>query len=389
MHVHINHMKDIIVAKQKTADEQALSPDSQDTGFPVPLTQEEFREHVLVLYVQQLRALAWMTGAVDNNNVNVWKILGKSPEYPNDIYGPDITVADLGLIWKDIAHTDFAIYLDSMYQYAYFGVDDISLEPMEDETTYTWLSTILYDFNQSEFLKEWSEGYSGQGRSSAAQCFVVAELANARRILETGKGFSYLLSAATKDEGSLGDDALTVRQMALLAGMEEMSIRAAANPRRANPLTTFSDEGRTRIAPDVAKAWLQSKGRYVPISRKNKGRNTDLAKRRFSSLTDLFRVINDQLLFLESAEQHTGHLKQANPTTIEYIKARASVVESGTQPDLATEKSLLGHPGFVDELARVLRFPPDLFALRMREVLAKEELAAVERELREFDLSAV
>lgn len=373
------------MGKQKIANEQVSTLEIQDAGFPVRLTQQDFHEHVLVLYVQQLRVLAWMTGAIDKNNTNVWMILGKSPKYPNDIYTPDMTVDDLGLTWNDIDHTDFAIYLDSMYQYAYFGIYNTDLDPMEDETAYTWLSAILDDFHGSAFLSEWHSGHGGQGAESAAICLEVAELANARRILETGQGFSYMLSAGT-NEGSLGDDALTVRQMALLAGMEEMSIRAAANPKRANPLVTFSDEGRTRIAPDVAKAWLQSKGRYIPITRQNKGRNIDLAKRKFASLMDLFQVVNDQLHFLESSEQHVEHLQKCDQGIVRYIKARADLENP---PDLSLEKALLSEPKFVHELAVALSFPPDLFALRLREVLAKEELAAVDRELREIGLHAV
>ena len=346
---------------------------TQESGFPVSFTIEEFQRDVLTLYVQQVRAMAWTIGSTSDKVPSLLRTLGKGTIDLIDIYFPEYRVEELEISWADISDTDFAQALQNMYHYAYFGIYDASLDPMEYETVYTWFCAMLFDLKGSAFLDEW-ESYDGEGKDSAKRCLEVAELANARRILETGKGFSYLLSGGTiKDEGYLDDGQLTIRQMALLAGMEEMSIRAAANPKRANPLPTFSEEGRTRISVETAKAWLQSKGRYVPVSRQYQSGKIDLSKRRFSNFYDLIAVIMDRKLFLAEESERRG----------DPIEIRMAELETKHGCSWSDMQAFL-IPDFVSDLADILEFPPSLFVLRVREALAKEELAAVERALREM-----
>lgn len=375
MHVHMQVIKEINVAKKTVVPPEDRNASIQESGFPVPFTVEEFQRDVLTLYVQQVRAMAWMIGGTSDKLPLLLRTLGKGLPELTDIYFPEYRVEELELCWGDIVDTDFAQGLHNLYQYAYFGIYDASLDPMEYETVYTWFYALLVDFKGSAFLEEW-ESYDGEGKHSAKRCLEVAELANARRMLETGKGFSYLPSGGTtKDEGYLDDGQLTVRQMALLAGMEEMSIRAAANPKRANPLPTFSDEGRTRITIDAAKAWLQSKGRYVPIRHQYQSGDIDLAKRRFTGFDDLINVITDRQLFLAADSEKRGH-----PIGIRFGELEAK------HGCAWVDRKAFFNPEFVSDFADILEFPPALFALRVREALAKEELAAVERTLREMAL---
>lgn len=376
MHVHKKTFKEANVAKKNALPQEVLAASNQASGFPVPFTIEEFQRDVLILYVQQVRAMAWMIGARSDKLPSLMRTVGKGLPDATDIYFPDYRVEELELSWADIADTDFAQGLRNMYQYAYLGIYDASLDPMEYETIYTWFYALLVDFKGSAFLDEW-DAYGAEGKESAKRCLEVAELANARRMLETGNGFSYLISGTTKDDGYLDDGQLTVRQMALLAGMEEMSIRAAANPKRANPLPTLSEEGRTRIAVDAAKAWLQSKGRYVPISRQYQSGNIDLAKRKFSNFDDLFTVVMDRKLFLAEESEKRGHP----------IGTRLDELESKHGCSWGDRQAFL-NPDFVSGLADILDFPPSLFALRVREARVKEELAAVERALREMTPSS-
>lgn len=342
---------------------------TQDASFPAPFTAEEFHRDVLMLYVHQMRTMAWMKG-----DSSIWQVFGEAPEHPDDIFGPEITVEEMKITYAAIADTSFAKCLESMYLYSYSGILDESFEPMEYETNYTMLSAILCDMNKSLFMSEW-DSYVGCEEIAAAQrCLAVAELANARRVLEGHENFSYFFGANSKEDDATSlDGGLSIRQMALLAGMEEMSIRAAANPKRANPLPTYSDEEkRTRIAIEAAKAWLQAKGRYVPVTRRWGSGDIDLAKRKFSSLADLRRVIHDRPFFLEPDEQRSEEL--ANQIKDLGIKCGVTKFDAPSLSDT----------DFVRGLAKLLEFPADLFALRVREVLAKEELAAVERALRDI-----
>jgi hypothetical protein len=53
---------------------------------------------------------------------------------------------------------------------------------------------------------------------------------------------------------------LTVRQMALLASMEEMTIRTAANPRHVRFLPTVPVEGRTLFGSRMQKSGCRKRG---------------------------------------------------------------------------------------------------------------------------------
>lgn len=370
------------MTKKKSQHENALQlSGAQDTGFPVPFAVEELHRDVLTLFVHQLRAIAWMAGP-DSHVQDGWTIFGKVLKSIECLYEPDFDMEELGeklgLTYADIANTTFATYLNSMYQYAYFGIYDVSLEPMEDDSAYTWQSTILFDLQRSAFLDEWNDLTSGDLQGSANRCLVMAELANARMTLESGQCFSYLLGANTKDEGLVAGDALTVRQMSLLAGMEEMSIRAAANPKRVNPLPTFSDEGRTRISVDAAKTWLKSKGRYVPVTRRLRNPDIDLTKRSFLNVNDLVSVINDRRSFLAMDDQREERLKKEySDLGIKYGFAEFDRYSINFIDTIALSNMELVH-----DLAGILEFPADLFTLRVRETLAKDELATVHRELK-------
>lgn len=355
------------MAKSKSRAEEATGANELATGFPIPFTISEFKKDITVVYLHKLRELAWMTGSADAKEVSVWKVIGKQPADQIDIYNPDASSDDMGIGWDDIKHTDFANYLLSMYEYGCHGVYEGSLEPMEDGTCYTWLSAILVDMEGSRFLEEWSGGYSGEGRESVKRCHYIARLANARCTLESGHPFSFELG---------GDDGqLTVHQLALLAGMEELSIRAAANPNRPNPLPIIEEEKRekrTRFALDVAKAWLESKGRYVPVRVRYKGGDIDLATRKFSSIDELLYLIEERKRFLSIESQRPEGIEK---------HASALAAKYGFE-DLS--RAELRDPALVRELAEILEFPAELFGLRVRETLVNSELAAIRRQLHDL-----
>lgn len=364
---------------KKPPVESLSRPTTIDSStFPIPFSLSAFRNDVLVVYTAQLRVLAWMMGtetAATGEVLKIWRLIDRTIDHPLEIYNPDCSVSDIGLVWEDIAHTHFAIVLESMYQYAYYCIYDATLEPMEDETVYMWMSAVLLDMKRSYFMDEWSQGYGGEGETSAEHCLMVAELANARLLMETGEYFSGHLSVGTKGEGGGSQEGLSVRQMALLAGMEEMSIRAAANKNRVNQLVTFTDEGRTKIAYDVAKSWLLSKGRYVPVTRQHKGGMIDLSNRKFSSVHDIWGAIDDRKIFLILNGRDRSALEQR----LQALNDAENVAEF--------DNASLAKPGFVAGLAEILEFSSEIFALRVRETLARNELARVERKLREIIVS--
>lgn len=198
-------------------------------------------------------------------------------------------------------------------------------------------------------------------------------------MLEGGESFfNGFRSGSVKDkDNAVGDDSLTVRQMALLSGMEEMSIRAAANRKRgAKALQTHIDDGGTRIAFDVAKTWLQSKERYVTITRYWSAGEVDLAKRRFTSPAALIDALNarrEMIAARDGAEILGNRL------------ARLGIpVEQGVDRNFWNIDEPNSHDeSLMRNLAELLDLHADLLVLRIRETLAIQQLSQIERQLRE------
>jgi len=172
------------VAKKQSQMTTVTSGDATQ-GFVAPMTAGAFKRDVVVLFVQHMRTMAWMTGGAPNYLGTLWQLIGGTPLHIHDIYSPDHNVEELSVTWDHVRTTDFAKYLFSMYEFGCSGIIDTGLEMMEDESAYTWLSAILFDMKNSAFLDEWSTGFSGEGAESARRCYEIAELANARRVLET------------------------------------------------------------------------------------------------------------------------------------------------------------------------------------------------------------
>ena len=370
------HTIDIYNANNKgrhMANETLTKPlESQMQGLPVPFSEEALHHAVLNLIVFQARITSYFV-TEENATIVPWQILGlKNVEHVTDIFDPDLSGEDMGLTYDDVRETNFAKCVEEMYQYAYFGRLDTSADSLQYESLATWICCILSDMHKSEFITEWN-AYGGDG-DGAALCMEIAELANARRVLEGGENFFHFGSGATDH------DCLTIRQFALLSGMEEMSVRAAANKtqKRANPLITFKDEqGHTRIAVEEAKKWLQAKGRYVQEERFYRSGDTDITKRRYASLEALEAAMNARLSFLVSNDKKREEMKEA----LGAVNIRIHAGMFGGNFFESESVNLRDHE-VVSALALILDLPPEVLVLRAKEASLTEQLADVEKVLK-------
>jgi len=295
-----------------------------------------------------------------------------------DLFNPDRTAADIGLTYEQIRHTDLARYMEALYNFAVHARLDASVESMTYESMYMWIADLLMDAAEGHTAEQWDSYIGGGGAfiiESANRCLQVAELANARHILENGEGFSYFSRRRGKKESN-DLDCLTVGQLALLADMEEMSVRAAANPKRATPLQTYTTTEGTRIARDVAKAWLQEKGRYIPVARYWSAGDVDLQNRRFKDPHDLLRALDQR--------------RKALIARLETDTLDAALLDAGVQLEtfageryLASEvMALFDDAACMTTLAGLLELPAPWLVLRAREATTLARLAEVERELK-------
>jgi hypothetical protein len=92
---------------------------------------------------------------------------------------------------------------------------------------------------------------------------LAAQTAVARMVLDDGWRHT---DYGSLDNGVLKGDMshLTLAEVALLANMDERSVRNAANPKLTNPLKTEQVGQRSLVRPDEARRWLAGRKGYVP-----------------------------------------------------------------------------------------------------------------------------
>jgi hypothetical protein len=131
-----------------------------------------------------------------------------------------------------------------------------------------------------------------------AECFPihsilhVLNVSKARRMLDFG---SYVLGAI-KEFSSIPNH-MQLRDVALLAGIDEKTARNLANPKAKNRLVTQNWEGRTIIENSVAEEWLKNRG-YITTVIHDSELERDLSQIGFwsmSSLADYVRGHREKL----------------------------------------------------------------------------------------------
>ncbi|MDR1853378.1 MAG: hypothetical protein LBR05_00530 [Azoarcus sp.] len=360
-----------MVKKLKTAQDKGVP----NKGFTPPFSLESFREDIVLVFVHYVRVGSWVSDWMESEQ-NHWAIPVSSDESPHDIANPELFASDLGFNYERIRKTSFAKYLIHLYNFAYFGNSDADCEDILDAgsgSDYTWITALISDVPESAMTCEFDSFGFEDAYLPAKHCLQVAETAQARVTLEGGEPFFYFQG----DEGFLEEGFLTIRQMSLLAGMEEMSIRAAANPKRSNPLKTQKTEQGTRIKVQDAKEWLQSKGRYVPITRYWSEGDIDLTKSKFSYLSDLDYALRRRVQMIENKSNAAleDQLKSIGVVSVDDI---GEFITKLDPDDPAKTESLA-------TVAKLLELPPRLLYLRAKEAEAKQTLKDVERALRDLD----
>lgn len=175
-----------------------------------------------------------------------------------DIYGyqrakalllsPGFTEEDLSKLEPDFIELDsytIAGYMATLYEYAINGIRTVS--DMTDDYEF---SRDFFDGLES-FDLFWV--YVKDSDVSIKKCVQVVEMANARLCLDDG-GF------ATSTEGGFLANHLSLSQVALLAGLDERTVRNATTPKAKDRLVTVNFGGRTFVDNKIAIEWLKRRG---------------------------------------------------------------------------------------------------------------------------------
>jgi hypothetical protein len=340
------------------------------TGFPIPFTLEELKQDILETMLTLLNQARFTFLRDWECDTKLWSLLSSKPlEHPSEFANPDNDAKNIGLTFQDIESIELVSSLVQFYKYGMLGLIDESMIEMDDsEGSGNWTSRILYDLHRSEFLVEWSEYRNIDVHASVARCLLVTELANARLMLEGGNEGFYL--------GSQDAGVLDIRQMSLLAGMTEGSIRTLAGPNRKNALITTKNTAGNGVHIEIenAKAWLKSKGRYVPIKKTSVRGAEDFTNRKFTSIAEFEHAVYERRAYLniQNGEEVISS---------RLIKAGVECLRSNPVSDLM-RRDTLGVERMLDaemmaRLGEALELPKALFALRAAEAVAVQRLAEI------------
>lgn len=339
---------------------------SQEHPTNVPCSIEQLRTSLVALYVHQLRIASLVTAHEH------WPP-SQHAELQWGHWATDVDSNELGVTYNDIKTSAFAQCMEQQFQFGVHGVLTTGQEPMEYETQHTWVAAHLMDLATSEFVREW-ESYGPDLQSHAHSCLLISELANARLILEGSEmGFSHFSTIGSRDQDATGHDGLTIRQMALLSGLEEMSVRTAASRKGPNQLITQKNaQGRTIVSPEQAKAWLQARGKYIPVTKEVQRRRLDLSSTSF----------RDLILLTNALYEHCSELSAGGSRPDLDRQVGGLFAMHGFNPNWRIDGGAETCEPLLRELASLLELPEDLLLLRVKESALREQLASVETSLK-------
>lgn len=348
-----------------------------NAGFPSKeLVQDAVTTAVLTLVNQARFALLRHDGRGDSE---LWSLLaGKEPVANLAAYAnPDTDAKELGITFSDVAGTSLAKTIMVLYDYGVLGIEDSSADPLDNsEGDANWTARILHDLANSTFLQEWT-GYAGPGPLEAVQrCLWIAELANARVLLEDGKEAFFLEQRET--------GLLTFRQLALLSGMTEASLRTLASrgakgtsAQDGTALRTLKHGNASYIEVADARAWLKARHRYVSIRRVSDRGAAPLADLRFASIQDLEEAIDHRVRYLCAELGPEAVEARMRATGIEVMRER---FDDQTYYRVPQADYMRREP--MRLLGKALDWSPEIFALRAAETFLGEQLRQVEQEIK-------
>lgn len=349
-----------------------------------PADRDQLQSDIVAVLWAQAHILARIVGREHHLSapgaglgITVFDALADRPIWSPAVRELQSSASDCGIGWADVAHTLFAQTLESLYDFAYFATFDPAHYPHELgwESHAWWVGMYLRELASSSSLL-WQAEYSGHSEVKAAKRLLqTVEIANARNLLE-GANETFL------DESEAGF--LTIRELALVSGFKEESLRALANPKRKNPLPTQSNKGTTVVAAEDARVWLKAKGRYQPITARRNARGLlKLEAAKFDSLDELCFALSEHVRALGNHEQDAR-------ATLEALKARLPrarwLAPVANDPmglvDLCLTPDDLKDDAQVRALAAILDFNPDLLVLKVEEAQLRARLAAVESRIK-------
>lgn len=336
-------------------------------SLPAPFPIEQLQEDVCRILLMEARKLSQLM-CVDTHLQLA--ALGLKTPADADFWNASATPADAGLPFEMVADSTFALAMLDHYDFAFHAVETRRTEAMCWDSIHTAIGAYVLSLKDSPYAAEWEGEGDDELPKAIKRCLQVIETSSARLILE-GKEPFYIFTFEPSGQRNDGPSAteLTIRQLSMLAGLEEMTLRSVISRKTSPQLVTRKDDRRTYVEVQVAKEWLIAKGKYLPVTRPMFARKLDLDTTVFKSVYQLASGLAAHLASM-AGDDLSGELS-----------VRAVIDKYGAQ-DL--EHFALTHADSAEpmrELAVAMQLPAELLRLRAREAHLFSQLAETEVEL--------
>ena len=225
---------------------------------------------------------------------------------------------------------------------------------VDDGTEWTFAYGLLQDTANSILISD----TSGGEYVTATKCLHAAKAFFARLILD-GNERVYLPGI------NLPDDMLTLAEVAILADLDERTVRNATSKNATNRLETSVIESSIYIPRESARAWLQNKRGFIQT--------------RIGEELPSQAVLNDAFVSTEEAGEFIRINRERLKLDHAALSAKAGLtirmvqeIESGQIPNNEESLTVVGN---------ALGLNGMLFALRLIEVVRKKEMQELQRRI--------
>lgn len=268
----------------------------------------------------------------------------------------------------NLSKTWLARELDNLYDYAFEARLSAKLDfSVVTEDLAHFLRTVQAHAGMDEIAYELTRSDASTRRFQQ-----VMELVYARAVLNGDWPDAGDFSRPLESHGdSPREPALTLHQLALLAQVDEKTLRNAASGSNKHPLKTISVRGRTFIEVGEARRWLEARGQFLPTIYSDRPTTRDLVRQPFVTLKDLADYVRARIAELPP---HPPRLSDAVAALVEDI-----VEERPLRDPRTTEMVALAHS---------IEAEPASFATALLAVQYSHRQQALERELAEISRTA-
>jgi hypothetical protein len=249
--------------------------------------------------------------------------------------------------------------VEQFYDYGLLGIRNFDLDLVEDATEWTFAYGLIVDIARSALV---SESLNGRGVNTE-KCRQAADAFFARMVLD---GFD----RPCETPNETPDGVLSISEVALLAGLDERTVRNATVKSATNRLGTTLIESSIYIPREAAVEWLSNKRGFTPT-------------RVGDALPAGAVLASDFVSLKEAGDFVRQELERKQFSHSQLVAKVGPAVDTASLKALEKGEVTIGEEGLT-AIGSALGLDGPLFALRIIEVNTKNQLMNLARRIQKL-----